>query len=71
MTAPTPPYTREVLDAALAADPTDSLTLHSSCHRDAPTWATYRDGQLRLTCAACATEIAVIVVARAEAGDRS
>lgn len=57
--------TRADLDALTCAgdnEHTGRLWLHSRCHTDVPTWATYEDGQLEITCAECAKPVAVIAV---------
>lgn len=49
-------------DAACEHDP---LVFHSRCHPAAPTWATYANGELRVTCAECDRPIATVAVASA------
>lgn len=40
----------------------DPLFLHSECHPGVPTWAEYENGELKVTCAACGKQVAVIAV---------
>jgi hypothetical protein len=40
----------------------DELVLMGCCH-DAPVWATYRGGELELTCAECDEHVLTIAVA--------
>ena len=39
------------------------LFLHSDCHPDMPTWASYKDGAVTIVCAECGTFIISILVA--------
>jgi hypothetical protein len=45
------------------------LVFHSRCHIDAPTWVTYRDGAVHVTCSECERLIVSITVATAPAAD--
>ena len=62
------PLTREYLDEAICSTPGcdeehGPLYLHSRCHPEAPTWTLYEDGVLRVECAECREEVAIIRVA--------
>lgn len=39
------------------------VVIASRCHEDAPMWATYNRGELRLTCAECGADVVTIAVA--------
>lgn len=39
------------------------MYFHSRCHGDAPTWAVYRRGELRVECSVCESEVVTVAVA--------
>ena len=43
------------------------IFLHSLCHPNAPTWASYRGGVLSISCAECGRHICAVAVARRDA----
>ena len=44
---------------------------HGRCHITSPTWTSYEDGVLTITCAECKKVIAKIAVKNREAGSKS
>jgi hypothetical protein len=46
----------------------DPLFFHSQCHPAAPTWTSYFDGVLTISCVVCDKIIAQIAVASRESG---
>jgi hypothetical protein len=41
----------------------DGIYLHARCHLDAPTWASYREGVLTLTCSRCGRHVDAVAIA--------
>lgn len=62
----TTPLDKAALDQMRCATPDcncgGELTFHSACHPTAPTWVTYADGTLTVTCAACDKTVAAVLV---------
>lgn len=62
------PMTREALDGMQCAtpgctEPHGPLVMHSRCHPKSPTWVTYADGVMTVSCAKCDTMIIEVAVA--------
>jgi hypothetical protein len=62
-----PLATRADLDEGRCDDPgceeCGPFWFHPRCHPEAPTWASYHQGELRLVCAECDATVIAIAVA--------